>query len=326
MPTKRKPRDGSLQYWPRKRAKSQVARVRAWASIKENKLLGFAGYKAGMTHIMATDNKATTLTKGKQISIPVTVIECPPLKVASLILYKKSGYGSAVSSQIIYEKLDKELSKKISLPKKPSKKIDDIKPEDFEDLRLLVYTQPKLTGIGKKKPELFEVAVGGKKEDQLAFAKEKLGKEITVQEVFTEGNQVDTHSVTIGKGLQGPVKRHGIGLKASKSEKSRRAAVLGTEGDSKVRYTAHQSGQTGYHRRTEYNKWLLKISKPEEVSPKGDFIRYGKMKNTVVLLKGSIGGPSKRLIRFNHSIRPNYKIPKEAPAVRHISQASKQGV
>ncbi len=325
MPTKRKPRDGSLQYWPRKRAKSSVARVRCWAGAKDAKPMGFAGYKAGMTHVIAPDNRPNSKIKGEPIRLPVTVIECPPLKVASLILYKKSGYGVSVSSQIFSDKLDKELAKKISLPKKQGSKAAEIKPEDFEDLRLLVYTQPKLTCIGKKKPELFELALGGSKEEKLNFAKEKLGKEIAVSDVFAEGQQVDIHSITKGKGLNGPVKRHGIGLKSHRSEKGRRAAVLGTEGDSKVRFYAHQSGQMGYHRRTEYNKWLIKIGEGKDANPKGDFIRYGKVKNTIVLLKGSVGGASKRLIRFNHSIRPSKKIPKDAPAIEHISIASKQG-
>lgn len=326
MPTKRKPRDGSLQYWPRKRAKSQVARVRSWASIKEPKLLGFAGYKAGMTHIIANDNRPNSKTKGESIAIPATVIECPPLKVASVILYKKRGYGLAASSHIFSEKLDKEIARKIPSFKKSKKKVDSIKADDFEDLRLMVYTQPRLTLIGKKKPELFEVALGGSKEEKLNFAKEKLGKEITVNDVFSEGQQVDTHSITIGKGLQGPVKRHGIGLKSHKSQKSRRAAVLGSEGDAKVRFYAHQSGQTGYHMRTEYNKWLMKIGEPKEVNPKGGFIKYGELKNAFILLKGSAGGPAKRLIRFNHAIRPLKKIPKDAPPIEYISVSSKQGL
>jgi large subunit ribosomal protein L3 len=143
--------------------------------------------------------------------------------------------------------------------------------------------------------------------------------------VFAEGQIVDIHSVTKGKGLQGPVKRHGIGIKSHKSEKSRRAAVLGSEGDSKVRFYAHQSGQTGYHLRTEHNKWLLKIGEPKDASPKGGFIKYGELKNTCILLKGSIGGPSKRLIRFNLAARPNKKIPKDAPEIEYISKTSRQG-
>jgi len=326
MSTRRKPRDSSLQYWPRKRAKSEVARVRAWANAKDTKPMGFAGYKAGMTHVLVTDNRAKTETTGETLSIPVTVVECPPLKVISVILYKKSGYGFTVSSQIISDKLDKELSKTISIPKKTNKKIEDVKPEDFDDLKILVHTQPKLvSGIGKKKPELFELALGGKKEDKLNFAKEKMNNELSVNDVFAEGQQVDIHAISKGKGLAGPVKRHGIGLKSHRSEKSRRAAVLGSEGDAKVRFYAHQSGQCGYHLRTEYNKWLLKIAGADEVTPKGDFLRYGKLKNTVALIKGSLPGPTKRLIRFNHSIRPTKRIPKEAPPVEHISQKSRQG-
>jgi large subunit ribosomal protein L3 len=326
MPTKRKPRDGSLQYWPRKRAGSETARIRSWANPKDAKILGFAGYKAGMTHIIANDNRPNSKTKGATIMIPATIVECPHLKVASVVLYKKSGYGLAVSSQIIAAKLDKELAKRVSMPKKANKKIDDVKEADFDDLRILAYTMPSMTGIGKKKPEIFEIALSGSNGDKLKIAKEKLGAEIKVNDVFAEGQQVDVHSISKGKGLQGPVKRYGIGLKSHKSEKSRRAAVLNSEGDAKVRFYAHQSGQTGYHQRTEYNKWLLKIGEAKDASPKGDFVRYGKIKNDIVLLKGSIPGPAKRLVRFNHAIRQSKKIPKEAPALEHISTASKQGM
>ena len=43
MPTIRSPRRGSMQFWPRKRAKRMHARVRTWAEIKDVKPLGFAG-------------------------------------------------------------------------------------------------------------------------------------------------------------------------------------------------------------------------------------------------------------------------------------------
>ncbi|MBW2999343.1 50S ribosomal protein L3, partial [Candidatus Woesearchaeota archaeon] len=75
------PRSGSMQYWPRKRAKRAYARVRSWAAGKEPKLLGFAGYKAGMSHISFTDPRKSSTTKGMEITWPVTIIECPPVKV-----------------------------------------------------------------------------------------------------------------------------------------------------------------------------------------------------------------------------------------------------
>ena len=91
MPTIRKPRKGSLGVWPRVRAKRHYSRVRAWADSKDNKPLGFAGYKVGMTHMGIIDNRATSTTKAEEIVIPATIIECPPLKSFSIIFYKKSG-------------------------------------------------------------------------------------------------------------------------------------------------------------------------------------------------------------------------------------------
>ncbi len=93
MPTRKSPRKGSLQYWPRKRSKKALARVRSWPESKEAKLLGFAGYKAGMTHLLVTDNRPNSITKGAEIFMPVTVIECPAIKVLGINFYKKTPYG-----------------------------------------------------------------------------------------------------------------------------------------------------------------------------------------------------------------------------------------
>jgi len=325
MPTTRKPRKGSMQFWPRKRAKKQTARVRSWASSKEIKPLGFAGYKAGMTHAIVIDNRQKSLTKGEKISTPVTVIECPVIKVAAIRFYKKDYKGLRAISEVFSEKLDKELSKKISTPKKIKSKIEDIK--DYDDVRLLAYTQPKTTGIGKKKPELFEIAMGGSKEDKLNYAKEKLGNEIKIEEIFKEGDQVDIHSITKGKGFQGAVKRFGIGLKHHKSEKGRRApgTLGGWKAQGHFMYRVAHAGQTGYHLRTEYNKQILKISnKPEEIKIKGGFLHYGFVKNPFILLKGSIPGPAKRLIRLNIATRPNKGITQDAPVINYLNLESKQ--
>ncbi len=319
MPTTRRPRFGSLAYYPRKRTKRLVARVRAWASTKEAKLLGFAGYKVGMIHLMIIDNNPNSMTKGETISCPGTIIECPPLKTASIRFYKKTVDGMKAVSDVLAESLDKELERKILMPKSKKKKIEDIK--DFDDLTLLVYTQPKLSGVGKKKPELFEIEIGGKKEEKLNYAKNVLGKEINVGDVFKEGSQVDVHAITKGKGLQGPMKRFGIGRRSHKSEKSiRNPGSLGPwRGQVNIMWKVAHAGQMGYFQRTEHNKWLLKIeNKGEGINPKGGFLRYGVVKNPYVILKGSAAGIKKRLIRFNFAIRPNKKTPKEAPTIKQV--------
>ena len=325
MPNIRKPRKGSLQFWPRRRAKREYARVRSWAKLKEAKPLGFAGYKVGMTHVMVNDSRKTSLTKGEDISFPVTIIECPPIKTASIRFYKKYTNGLKVVSEVFADKVDKELGRKIIIPKKINKKPEDVK--DFDFVRILAYTQPKLIGI-KKKPEIFEIGLGGGKEEQLKYAKEILGKEININDVFAEGQQLDIHAVTTGKGFQGAVKRFGIGLKSHKSEKSRRTpGSLGPwKGQGHVMWRVAHAGRMGFHLRTEYNKQLMKIgAKPEDVNQKGGFLRYGVIKNPYILVKGSVIGPTKRIVRFNHAIRQNKKIPPEPVVMPYLSVESKQG-
>ncbi|MFW5990604.1 MAG: 50S ribosomal protein L3 [Candidatus Nanoarchaeia archaeon] len=322
MPDKHKPRAGSMQYWPRKRASSPVARVRSWASGKNAQLLGFAGYKVGMTHVIAVDNRPKSLTKGEKISIPVSIIECPAIKIASIRVYK----NGKVAGEYLAKNLDKELARKLSLSKKNAKVLDELNPDDFDELRANVYTQPKRTGIGKKKPEFFEMAVGGSKEDALNYLKENLGKEIDVADIFSEGQMVDVHSVTKGKGYQGPVKRFGISVKSIKSEKIKRAPgsiAGGWKAHGHMMYRVPDAGQTGFHTRTEHNKQILSINdNPELVNPQGGFVRYGLVKNKYLLVKGSVGGARKRLVRFCMPLR---KKPQGAFDIVEISTKSKQG-
>lgn len=323
MPKASNPRYGSMQFWPRKRAKRIFPRVRYTPPSKESKLLGFIGYKAGMTHIEFVDNKKTSKLKNQELVTPVTIVECPPLKVFSLVLYQKNNLGYRCVKHILAESFDKELARKIVLPKKQQAK--DIPA--FDKVTLLCYTQPGLTAIGKKKPELFEVALGGSKDEQLSFAQQKLGKEIPIEEIFKEGEQVDIHAVTKGKGYQGPVKRFGVSLRSHKSEKTKRGPgnLSGWQGQGHTQYRVAHAGQMGFQTRTEYNKWIMKIGKnPDDLKVKGGIIRYGFLKNPYILLKGSIPGPKKRPIRLVPSIRSNHKIPNTPPQITYISLTSQQ--
>lgn len=310
-----------MQYWPRVRARHSYARIRNWPKINEAKCLGFAGYKVGMTHLLITDNRQNSLTKGQDIFCPVTVIECPPLKTASIRFYKNTKDGSKLVSEIFADSLDKELERKITTPKKKGKE-----PSDSDFIRVLCHTQPILTNIGKKKPEIFEIAIGGPKEQQLKYAKEILGKGMGISEVFKEGQMLDAHSLTKGKGFQGAVKRFGIHLRQHKSEKGRRTpGTLGPwKSQGHVMWRVAHAGKTGYHLRTEYNKWLVKIgNKSEEINVKGGFINYGIVKNQYILIKGSVSGNEKRLIRLTDATRPKRQL--EAPQIAYTSLESKQG-
>ncbi|MBS3122740.1 50S ribosomal protein L3 [Candidatus Woesearchaeota archaeon] len=329
-----KSRAGSMQFWPRKQAIRIYPRVRSWPIVAQATPLGFAGYKVGMTHTIIIDNKKTSKTKGEELFCPVTVVECPPLKILSVRFYKYDVNKWVLKKEIMFN-ADKELGRKLSLPKtqisaqESQEKLNSIAITDYDDVRINVYTQPKLAGVSKKKPEVFELALGGPNEEKLKYVQEHVGKEIRVSEVFKSGQLLDVHGVTKGKGYQGPVKRFGVMIRQHKAEKTKRGpGSLGAwRGQGHMMYRVAHAGRMGFHTRTEYNKWLLKISdKVDEINPKGGFLSYGLVKSDYVLIKGSLSGHKKRLLRFNFPSRTTgNKSPQEAPAIDYIHLDSSQG-
>jgi large subunit ribosomal protein L3 len=321
------PRHGSMQVWPRKRASRVYARIRNLPIVKDAKPLAFAGYKVGMTHAIVVDNHKTSITKGEVLSVPVTVIECPNLKIHSVRFYKAVGYGEGVSKELFF-KHDKNLSRKIT-PSKIFSTIEDLKNVDLTgvvDITVSVYTQPILTGLGKKKPEIFEVSFGGKNEDRIKFISEHIEKGISVSDVFAKGSFADSRSITKGKGNQGPVKRFGINIRSHKSEKAiRNPGSLGPwKAQAHIMWRIAYAGQTGFHQRTQYNNYILDISEDiTKVNPDGGFLHYGNVKTTYILVKGSIPGPSKRLIELTSPVR---RVPRTTlPTIEMVCTESKQG-
>ena len=127
MPTKRSPRKGSLQFWPRKRASKLLPSVN-WNVIHSDKgLKGFICYKVGMASAYVKDNTVNSMTLGKKIAIPITILECPSMKIFSVRFYK----NSIVAKEVLNKNLDKELKKKVKLPKKETEKIENIKIDDM---------------------------------------------------------------------------------------------------------------------------------------------------------------------------------------------------
>jgi large subunit ribosomal protein L3 len=319
MPKAHNPRRGSMQFWPRKRSRHSLVRVRSWAQEGKVKPLGFIGYKAGMTHLQVTDNRPKALTKGETVMIASTIVDCPPMNVVGVCFYKNYPRGTKKFTSVLAEKPVKELAKKIQLPKKTSKKIDDVK--EFDDLKLLVHSNPKFAKIGTKKPKIIEIAVGGSNEEKLNYAKEVLGKEIKIQDVFENGNSLDVHGVTKGKGFQGTVKRYGVPIKQHKGEKNKRGiGNLGAWTPKRVQFQVAQPGKMGYHLRTEYNVQVIKVGEEgKELVPKGGLRNYGSLNNSYLLLKGSVVGPKRRAVMLVSSIRKNKKMTKEAPQVTYVS-------
>jgi large subunit ribosomal protein L3 len=330
MPEKRHPRRGSMGYSPRKRARSQTAHIKSWPEGNNKpKIQGFMGYKAGMTHAFVVDYRPTSTTSGREVVMPVSVVETPPIKVAAVRAYKKTYQGLQTVGEIWADKIDPEMLKIISLSKKEKSIKWDIL-NDVDEIRVIVYTQPKLvTGIPKKIPEIREFRInGGSIEDQKKYVKGILGKEIKINEAVSEGDMMDTIAITKGKGFQGHVQRWGVKLLTHKNSKHRR--MIGTQGPwhpNWVQSMVPNAGQMGYHQRTEHNKRVLKIGENgEEITPAGGFPNYGIIKNSYILLHGSIPGPTKRVISLRDAIRYQRGVKVEKPEISYISTTSKQGV
>jgi len=307
MPTIHRPRYGSLQFWPRKRASKFLPSVN-WKAIENNSkfklpILGFVGYKVGMAQAIVRDNTATSLTKGKQIVLPVSIVECPPMKIFSLRLYKNNN----VAKEILNENIDKEIKRVMKFPKKTMKEMEKLSGEieNYDDLRIIIYTVVKKTGI-KKTPDILEVGLKGNIKEKLNFAKEHLNKEINISDVVGKDNLVDIRAVTKGKGLAGPVKRFGIGLKSHKAEKGRRKpGTLGPWIPKKVSMSVPLAGQYGFFTRVQYNSKVIGLDSIDKknINPPSGFQNFGIIKTNYIILKGSIAGPPKRPILMTNPLR-----------------------
>src|SRR3989344_4843367 len=169
-----RPRSGSLQYWPRKRAEKAVPRVN-WTTIKDEGILGFLSYKVGMASAIVRDKTDKSLTLGKKIVLPVTILEVPKHKIFSVRFYNK---GRVVGEVIVSN--DSVLKKIMKMPKKLH---EMHAPKEWDAIRLIIYTVMKDTF--KKTPTIAEVAVHGK--DAFEKVKTLVGKELSLSDFFKLG-------------------------------------------------------------------------------------------------------------------------------------------
>jgi large subunit ribosomal protein L3 len=307
-----------LAYIPRKRAARIYPTTRAWPKSHDLKPLGFAGWKAGMTHIQFIDNNSKSPTYGRMLSRAVTIIDAPSLFVAAIRFYKKTSSDLTTAG----EKWAKNFPKGLDIKRKtmPGKKNASVQADD---VRLVVATQPQASGMSKQKPDLFEIALGGKPEERAKYAESLLGKTIDAKDVFKAGEFVDVSSVTKGCGYTGAVKRYGIRVQTRKDKQMHRhVGSIGATTPRKVDWRVPQAGQFGFFTRTEFAKRILNISEDgSKITPKGGIVGYGKPKS-YLLIEGSVPGPRKRLIRIRKSVRVSKTAPIE---IKTISVEPKQG-
>jgi large subunit ribosomal protein L3 len=277
--------------------------------VKEAVPLVFAGYKAGMTSVSYIDAKKGSHTEGQEIMKPATILDCPPLSVCGIRLYEKTPYGIKSVGAAWADKLSKDLPRKTNMPEKNESKKTVEKLEKMvgekSDVRLLVNTNPRQSGLGKKTPELFEVGVGGSPKEAFDYAKSKLGTELKASDVLKQGEMLDARAVTQGRGYTGPVVRFGIRVRSRKNKgKMRHVGNLGAQNPPKVipGGKVPEAGQMGFHNRTEYNKKVLRIGSGG-LNPRGDWVSYGRVSGDYVIIEGSLPGPKNRLILLRPAMR-----------------------
>ena len=307
------PRRGSLAYLPRARAKSMEARIRTWPQLdgEQPKLQGYAGFKAACMRIASIDDREKTPNFGKQLVGIGTVVVTPPITIIGIRGYSKDRYGLDSIFDIYAKDLPKELSRlfKTKHDEKGLEKAEKLLGH-VKELFAIAAVTPRRAGLEQKKPYVFEVSVkGGDLQKQFLYLKEVLGKEVKIDQVFQKGSEVDIAAITKGKGFEGPITRWGVKKKQHKSRKSVRAlGTLGPISPATIMYTVPRAGQRGFHQRIQYNNRIMIMGSSEndefKINPSGGFKHFGLIEGDYVIIRGSIPGTYRRLVKIRAPIRP----------------------
>ncbi|MGC8479471.1 MAG: 50S ribosomal protein L3 [Candidatus Micrarchaeia archaeon] len=317
-------RKGSLEYWPHRRAKRQMPRVRTFANQKDAALLGFVAFKAGMTHLLMIDDSESP-AKGTEVSRAVTVLEIPKVYIYGIRSYKK-GY---IYKEIANEVYDAKLATNVGIKATKNTELSKIKSKSdaLVDIAALAYLDAGSLSFGNKRIMRFEVPISGSDiNTKLTYAESILGKEVKISDFIKPGEYIDITAISKGKGWAGVIKRFGVSRQYRKATgKVRHVGTLGAWHPPKVLFTVPHSGHKGYNYRTEINKRVIKVGSEKDVNTiniKGGFTNYGVLKNDFIVIDGSIPGSSKRLIRIRKAVRSTSKI--KEPNVVYTSLESKQ--
>jgi len=267
--------------------------------------------------------KKKTPNFGKQLDNSSTVIATPPINIIGLRSYKKDLYGEKAFIDAYSKDLPKGLDRKFKT-KYNEKSFETIESslDSIFSFVAIASIFPKKANLSQKKPFVFEIGVSGKdNKTKYEYLKSILGKEIKISDVFQNGQYIDVSGITRGKGIEGPITRFGVKRKQHKSRKSVRAlGTLGPISPAVVMYSVPRQGQRGFHQRTEYNKRILLVSsdgssqttllasKPA-INPQGGFKHFGLVTTDYIVVRGSIPGVPKRLVKMRQPIRnPTKKV------------------
>ncbi|EET02309.1 LSU ribosomal protein L3P [Giardia duodenalis] len=354
-------RKGNLGYLPRKRCTRGRGRCKTFPPDVQGTpihLTAFLGYKAGCTHVMRfIDHRGSNLHNRQAID-QATIIDAPPMICTAIIGYAKTPKGlravTTVWAAHIAEPAMRRFYRNYFHANKTAfstymKKAADgtyIKEqlgrlkEHADVIRIVAHTQPALTPLKQKKADIMEIQVNGGKSvaEKVDYAYALMEKPISIKDVFEVGKQIDTISITRGRGFEGVVTRWGVTRLPRKTRRgNRKVACIGSWHPANVQYTVARAGQMGYFHRTDTNKQVFMIDTAENprccttefdltdksINPVGGFVNYGRIQGDFIMIKGTCPGPKRRPVVMRSSLLPHRNYP--PVQLQWISTASKFG-
>jgi large subunit ribosomal protein L3e len=188
-------------------------------------------------------------------------------------------------------------------------------------VRVIIASQMDKLHFRQRKAHIMEVQVnGGTVTQKVDWAVSKFEKEISVGEVFSGFEMVDTIAITKGKGTEGVIKRFGVTRLPRKTHRGlRKVACIGAWHPAAVKWTVARTGNLGYHHRTQINQKIFRVGSGavrgtknnasteqdphvKNITPIGGFSHYGVVNNDFIMIRGAVMGPVKRAITLRKSL------------------------
>merc|ERR1711970_200654 len=279
------PRHGSLKFLPKKRCPRPRGTPKSFPKDDASQpihLTAFVGFKAGMTHVVREAEKPGSAINKKEVVEPVTIVECPPLKVVGVTGYIKTADGPRSIKTVWAARLTDEVRRRFyknwyackkKAFTKSSKKweteegkasIDrdlDLLKKHAVSIRAICHTQMSGLSLRQKKAHLMEIQVnGGSIADKVDWVRNNFENTVPVNTVFAKNEMIDCIGITKGRGYHGVTSRWHTKKLPRKTHKGlRKVACIGAWHPSRVAFSVARSGQKGYHHRTEINKKVYRV-------------------------------------------------------------------
>jgi large subunit ribosomal protein L3e len=274
----------------------------------------------------------------KEVLEAVTIIETPPVVIVGATGYVETPRGLRSLTTVWAEHLSDDLRRRFyknwhqckrKAFTKYAKKMAANGGQDMQAalermrkhcqvIRVLAHSQPRKTSTGQKKAHLMEIQLnGGSVADKVNWAYSHFEKEVSVESVFEQDENIDVVGVTKGHGFEGVTARWGTRKQPRKTNKGiRKVACIGAWHPSRVMFTVARAGQDGFHHRTEMHKKIYRIANGSDeksastefdlttksITPMGGFPHYGVVKNDFLMIKGCCVGTKKRMLTLRKSM------------------------